>query len=70
MIESQEALAKSITALWEGRDDLFSVLPEAEKRVGSKKKGKRKKGKKRERGKEEKKGRGGREEEKGKKREE
>src|SRR6478752_9754805 len=33
MIETQEALAKSITALWEGRDDLFAVLPEADARA-------------------------------------
>jgi 2,3,4,5-tetrahydropyridine-2-carboxylate N-succinyltransferase len=32
MPESPEALEKTITALWEGRDDLFSVLPEAEAR--------------------------------------
>ena len=33
MIETQEALAKSITALWEGRDDLFAVLPEGDARA-------------------------------------
>jgi 2,3,4,5-tetrahydropyridine-2-carboxylate N-succinyltransferase len=32
MTESPEALEKSITALWEGRDDLFAVLPEADAR--------------------------------------
>src|SRR3954466_1012982 len=30
MAESQEALEKTITALWEGRDDLFSLRPEAD----------------------------------------
>src|SRR3954471_8112242 len=33
MPESQEALAKTITALWEGRDDLFAVLPEGDARA-------------------------------------
>src|SRR3954470_23213239 len=33
MAESQEALEKTITALWEGRDDLFAVLPEADARA-------------------------------------
>ena len=33
MAESPEALEKTITALWEGRDDLFSVLPEADARA-------------------------------------
>jgi 2,3,4,5-tetrahydropyridine-2-carboxylate N-succinyltransferase len=33
MAETPEALEKTITALWEGRDDLFSVLPEADARA-------------------------------------
>ena len=33
MAESPEALEKTITALWEGRDDLFAVLPETEARA-------------------------------------
>jgi len=33
MAVSQEELEKQITALWEGRDDLFSVLPEADARA-------------------------------------
>jgi 2,3,4,5-tetrahydropyridine-2-carboxylate N-succinyltransferase len=33
MSEPAEALEKTITALWEGRDDLFSVLPEADARA-------------------------------------
>jgi 2,3,4,5-tetrahydropyridine-2-carboxylate N-succinyltransferase len=33
MAQSQEALEKTITALWEGRDDLFAVLPETEARA-------------------------------------
>jgi len=33
MADSQEALEKTITALWEGRDDLFSVLPEDDARA-------------------------------------
>ena len=33
MAESPEALEKTLTALWEGRDDLFAVLPEADARV-------------------------------------
>src|SRR3954462_11704215 len=33
MPESQEALAKTLTALWEGRDDLFAVLPEGDARA-------------------------------------
>ena len=33
MAESREALEKTITALWEGRDDLASVLPDDEARV-------------------------------------
>ena len=33
MAESQEELEKKITALWEGRDDLFSVLPESDARA-------------------------------------
>src|SRR5690349_11837997 len=33
MAESQEALEKTITALWEGRDDLRSVMPEDEARA-------------------------------------
>ncbi len=32
MAESPEALEKTITALWEGREDLFAVLPELEAR--------------------------------------
>src|SRR5215217_3738617 len=32
MAVSPEALEKTITALWEGRDDLFAVLPELEAR--------------------------------------
>ncbi len=32
MAETPEALEKTITALWEGRDDLFAVLPELEAR--------------------------------------
>ena len=32
MAEAPEALEKTITALWEGRDDLFAVLPEVEAR--------------------------------------
>ena len=33
MAESPEVLEKTITALWEGRDDLFAVLPEADARA-------------------------------------
>src|SRR3954465_15428268 len=33
MPESQEALAKTITALWEGRDDLFAVLRSSDARA-------------------------------------
>src|SRR6476469_7355844 len=33
MAESPEALEKTITALWEGRDDLFAVLPEGDARA-------------------------------------
>src|SRR2546423_6106656 len=33
MAVSQAELEKQITALWEGRDDLFSVLPEADARA-------------------------------------
>jgi 2,3,4,5-tetrahydropyridine-2-carboxylate N-succinyltransferase len=33
MADSPEALEKTITALWEGRDDLFSVLPESDARA-------------------------------------
>ena len=33
MAESREALEKTITALWEGRDDLSSVLPDGEARA-------------------------------------
>ena len=33
MAESQEPLEKTITALWEGRDDLSSVLPEVDARA-------------------------------------
>jgi 2,3,4,5-tetrahydropyridine-2-carboxylate N-succinyltransferase len=33
MAESSDALEKTITALWEGRDDLFAVLPEADARA-------------------------------------
>jgi 2,3,4,5-tetrahydropyridine-2,6-dicarboxylate N-succinyltransferase len=33
MAESHEALEKTITALWEGRDDLFSVLAEDDARA-------------------------------------
>ena len=33
MAVSQEELEKQITALWEGRDDLFAVLPEADARA-------------------------------------
>src|SRR4051794_1884755 len=33
MAESPEALEKTLTALWEGRDDLFAVLPEADARA-------------------------------------
>jgi 2,3,4,5-tetrahydropyridine-2-carboxylate N-succinyltransferase len=33
MVESPEALEKTLTALWQGRDDLFAVLPEADARA-------------------------------------
>jgi 2,3,4,5-tetrahydropyridine-2-carboxylate N-succinyltransferase len=33
MAESPEALEKTLTALWDGRDDLFAVLPEADARA-------------------------------------
>ena len=33
MAESPEVLEKTLTALWEGRDDLFAVLPEADARA-------------------------------------
>jgi len=33
MTDSHDALEKTITALWEGRDDLFAVLPEADARA-------------------------------------
>ena len=33
MAVSQEALEKQITALWEGRDDLYAVLPEDDARA-------------------------------------